>query len=276
MAPHQISLEQLAKPLDRSQFVRPIAHRGLHDHAATIVENTGPAFKAAIRSGFGIECDVRAAAGGRPIIFHDATTDRLTNRQGDTATLTERDLETVAHAGSGAPILTLSAGLKLVAGRAPILVEVKSMWNRTAIQPDDSFIAQLCSALVAYEGPAAVMSFDPDILAAIKAREPQIPRGLVATGYVDTMPLPKNLTAKRAKALAELEDAPRVKPSFVAYNVNDLPTPQTQHLRAMGYPVFAWTVRTDQQRTKASTYADAAIFERELQTRVAPGESQQR
>ncbi|OYX02367.1 MAG: glycerophosphodiester phosphodiesterase, partial [Rhizobiales bacterium 32-66-8] len=39
-------------------FPRPIAHRGLHDRAAGIVENSASAFEAAIADDFAIECDV--------------------------------------------------------------------------------------------------------------------------------------------------------------------------------------------------------------------------
>ena len=48
--------------LDRAVFIRPIAHRGLHSARKGIIENTGPAFEAAIAKGYGIECDVRPAA----------------------------------------------------------------------------------------------------------------------------------------------------------------------------------------------------------------------
>ena len=37
--------------LDRAQFIRPIAHRGLHDRNAGLIENSGPAFRAAIEAG---------------------------------------------------------------------------------------------------------------------------------------------------------------------------------------------------------------------------------
>jgi glycerophosphoryl diester phosphodiesterase len=48
--------------LDRNTFLRPTAHRGLHDAAKGIIENTAAAFEAAIAKGYGIECDVRPAA----------------------------------------------------------------------------------------------------------------------------------------------------------------------------------------------------------------------
>jgi glycerophosphoryl diester phosphodiesterase len=45
---------------------RPIAHRGLHDAASGIFENTLSAAHAAIAGGFGIECDVQISATARP------------------------------------------------------------------------------------------------------------------------------------------------------------------------------------------------------------------
>ena len=43
---------------------RPIAHRGLHDKAKGVIENTESAFAAAIRHGYPIECDLRIAGDG--------------------------------------------------------------------------------------------------------------------------------------------------------------------------------------------------------------------
>ena len=56
---------------DRSAFLKPIAHRGLHDAAKGVVENTVAAFEAAIAKGYGIECDVRPAGCATPMVFHD-------------------------------------------------------------------------------------------------------------------------------------------------------------------------------------------------------------
>ncbi len=67
---------------DRSAFLRPIAHRGLHDAAKGIIENTVPAFEGAIARGYGIECDVRPAGCATPMVFHDLTLERLIEGKG--------------------------------------------------------------------------------------------------------------------------------------------------------------------------------------------------
>ena len=68
--------------LDRKTFLRPIAHRGLHSAKRGIIENTEPAFAEAIAKGYGIECDLRPATGGLPIVFHDETLNRLVEGRG--------------------------------------------------------------------------------------------------------------------------------------------------------------------------------------------------
>ena len=64
---------------------RPIAHRGLHNRAGGIVENTPSAFQAAIDKGFAIECDVQITADGEAVVFHDFAVERLTGGTGKVA-----------------------------------------------------------------------------------------------------------------------------------------------------------------------------------------------
>ena len=48
---------------------RPIAHRGLHDEARGVIENTVAAAQAAIAGGFAIEFDVQMSRTERPLFF---------------------------------------------------------------------------------------------------------------------------------------------------------------------------------------------------------------
>ena len=58
---------------------RPIAHRGLHDAASGVIENTASAFRAAIDGGYGIECDLQISADGEAMVHHDDALGRLTD-----------------------------------------------------------------------------------------------------------------------------------------------------------------------------------------------------
>ena len=70
-----------------------IAHRGSSSEAP---ENTLRAFEAAVgRGADAIELDVRLTADGAPVVIHDATLDRTTDRTGPVAALTLAELRAV-------------------------------------------------------------------------------------------------------------------------------------------------------------------------------------
>ena len=112
-------------PLDRAAFVRPIAHRGWHDKAKGRLENTAPAFRAAIEKGYGIECDLQGAEDGTPMVFHDATLDRLVEASGPISAHSPGSLAQFRYKGQNEKILSFGELLDLVDGRVPLLVEVK-------------------------------------------------------------------------------------------------------------------------------------------------------
>jgi glycerophosphoryl diester phosphodiesterase len=244
--------------LDRAAFLRPIAHRGLHDARRGVIENTGPAFEAAIGKAYGIECDVRPAAGGLPVIFHDETLNRLIDGRGPVANLGQRDLKALRHRVGGAPILRLVDLLQLVGGRVPLLIEVKSEWSA----PDQNFLGQIAKHASAYEGPIALMSFDPAVIAVLRGLAPAVPRGIVSGSYAGSGHWLRSIGRKRTTALRNLLESGPAAPDFYAYQVDALPTPVTQYARLVAsLPLFAWTVRTAKQRRIAKEWADAMIFE---------------
>lgn len=242
-------------------FLRPVAHRGLHDAARGRIENTEPAFAAAIARGYGIECDLRPAAGGLPIVFHDETLERLVDGEGAVAGLDAAGLARLRYRGQDTAILTFAGLLDLVAGRVPLLVEVKSEWE----PPDSAFLAEIARLAKAYEGPLALMSFDPAVMAVMKDLAPSIPRGIVSGGYRyedGSFWWPSKIDAGRARRLANLEESGPVEPDFYAYHVKSLPQPVTELQRKVfGLPLFTWTVRTAEDRATAARWADAPIFE---------------
>jgi glycerophosphoryl diester phosphodiesterase len=244
--------------LDRAAFLHPIAHRGLHNAKRGIIENTGPAFEAAIAKGYGIECDVRPAADGLPVVFHDEALSRLIEGRGPIAKITERQLRSLRHRVSGAPILTFSELLELVSGRVPLLVEIKSEWR----PPQKAFLGKLTAAASAYRGPIALMSFDPAVMTLVRELAPSVPRGMISGSYIGVGWWSRKISVKRAAALRDLLESGPVAPDFYAYDVNSLPTPVTEYARRVhGLPLFTWTVRTTRQRRIAASFADAMIFE---------------
>jgi len=244
--------------LDRAAFLRPIAHRGLHDAKRGIIENSGPAFEAAVAGGYGIECDIRPAAGGLPVVFHDATLERLVEARGPVAKVDEAKLKTLRLKAGSAGILTLAELFDLVDERVPLLVEIKSEWA----PPDEVFLREVARLSSAYRGPVALMSFDPDVMAVVRRLAPGVPRGIVSGSYSGEGWWSRIVSRKRAAALASLLESGPASPDFYAYDVNALPTPVTEYVRRVqGLPLFTWTVRTAKQRQIAEDWADAMIFE---------------
>jgi glycerophosphoryl diester phosphodiesterase len=243
---------------DRATFLRPIAHRGLHSTAAGVIENSAPAFEAAIAAGYGIECDLQPAADGAAMVFHDESLSRLVDAPGRICELSPQELSRLCYRGDAkARILRLAELLELVAGRVPILVDVKSAWET----PDPRFISAIACDLAAYRGAVAIMSFDPAMVAALKPRLPGIPRGIVS-GLYDASWSGGKLDEARSYRLSHLIESRAAEPDFFAYNVEALPTAVTRFLReGLGVPLFAWTVRTPEDLDRARVWADAPIFE---------------
>jgi len=222
-------------------IAKPFAHRGLHGPGR--VENSRAAFEAAIAAGHGIELDVRAIMYGEAIVFHDDRLDRLTDHQGPVHVLELVDLEQVRLKGSDETIPTLSEILALVGGKAPLLVELKAP-RRDA----DWLSPGVAAALSRYKGPAAVMSFNPEVSRWFARHAPNVLRGLVVT--------------EQDKGLRGLWERPLslwwAKPDFLAYDIRDLPS---RFAAAAGLPVLTWTVRSQDDRARAAQFADQIIFE---------------
>jgi len=235
---------------------RPIAHRGLHDEAKGIVENSASSVRAAMGAGFGVEVDLQCAAGHMPVVFHDATLDRLTSETGPVAARDAEALSRIPLRNSADCILSLPALLALVNGHVPLLLEVKSTWAR-----DGKFEANIANMLASYPGPVAVMSFDPYSLAALREVAPALPRGLVAERFDDRRYWPQ-LTVWQRLAMRNLLTSAIAWPHFIAYDISALPALAPLIARTLfGLPLLTWTVRTKDERERALRYADAMIFE---------------
>ena len=125
---------------------RPIiAHRGASGHAP---ENTLQAFELAAQEGAdALELDVRLSRDGAPVVIHDATLDRTTDRTGPVRAQTLADLRSVdagyrftpdggrtfPFRGTGVRIPTLGEVLWAFPGM-PVLIELKEPEVQAAVR----------------------------------------------------------------------------------------------------------------------------------------------
>jgi glycerophosphoryl diester phosphodiesterase len=227
------------------------AHRGVHGAQAD--ENSTGAFAHAIERGLGIECDVRLSRDGRAIVFHDADLARLTGQAGRLDQLNVAEITALRLALSGEAVPTLRDLLAQVAGRVPLLIELKSDRDRPPGAPP---IRELCKAvrrdLEGYRGPVAVMSFDPRVGAWFARKAPAVPRGLVVTEHG------RCTLSGAVKRYLSLWEA---RAQFLAYDVRDLPSAFAEAQRKRGLPLLTWTVATPALRQRAAEHAAAPIAE---------------
>lgn len=227
----------------------PVAHRGLFSKAQGIPENSMPAVDAAIKAGVGIEIDVRLTLDERVVVFHDKDLERMTGQSGLVSQTGFTSLTQTKLSGSDAFIPSLVDVLDHVGGQVPVLIEAKTDFHPKTMS---RLMGGVRHALEGYNGPCAVMSFDPAVPLWLKNNAPNRCRGLI---YGD-------------KALESLKNRLKLQmaihkgdPDFLAVDVRELPNKICSNWRARQKPVYTWTVRTPEQEQTARDHADAPIFE---------------
>lgn len=243
----------------RPKFDRPIAHRGLHDRAAGVIENSRTAFERAVQRGFTIECDVQLSRDGVPIIFHDDALERLTGVTGyvrDKTAIELTSMSLLGSAGGDRPQL-FTEFLEQIAGRTLLQIELKQQQGTAATQ---TLARKAAEALARYEGPVTVESFDPALIALVRRFGFKGPVGIITYGY-DKPEWEKGLTPARKSFLRHLLHWPWSRFSFISCHFEALNLPAVRFFRGLGLPVTAWTVRTPEQARLAAAGADQIVFE---------------
>ena len=238
-------------------LTRPIAHRALHNAAEGRPENSRAAIMAAVDQGFGIEIDVQLTSDAKALVFHDYDLDRMTIATGRVRERSAADLAQINLTGTddGPPVL--AQVLDLVAGKVPLLIELKDQDG--ALGPDVGPLeSAVAHALGGYTGPVAVMSFNPHSVSALQALIPHIPRGLTTDAFDGKdWPVPE----QRLRELAGISDYERVGASFISHNRRDLGMSRVAELKNAGATILCWTVRSPAEEAEARKIADNITFE---------------
>lgn len=233
---------------------RPIAHRGLHDRAAGIIENSRSAFAAAIAHAYAIECDLQLTGDGEAVVFHDERLERLSAAAGRVIDRSAAEMTALPLCGSSDTPQTLHELLEQVAGRVPLVIELKTHWDGNT-----ALAERALTVLAPYRGPYCLMSFDADLVAALHHLSPGTPRGIVADRCFDPeysiLPVARRIDMRSFGHLA------RTAPHFLSVWERDLPWEPVSRLRAGGMPVITWTIRSPAQAARARRYADQITFE---------------
>lgn len=219
-------------------------------------ENSLGAVEDAIAAGFAVEVDLQLTRDGGLVVTHDATFDRTTVESGRVDARTTDEARMVRLKGADETLASLTDLLALTAGRAALFLEMKS--PRT--EPGRAAaVAAVTKALNTYGGAAAVMTFDPDLLALLRRALPDTPLGALAGGERSG-----SLVSRFGRDA--LLHTPRTKPDFIGYFATALPHPFVT-LQRRKRPVLAWTVRSAAEAKTLAPHIDQMIFENFIPTK---------
>lgn len=227
---------------------RNYAHRGLHTPDQSIPENSLPAFRQAAEAGYGIELDVQLTRDGELVVFHDDDLRRACGVGLPVDQLTFAELRRLSLFGTEERVPLFSEALRVVGGRAPLIVELKTgRRNRELCRKTLAYLRAYC-------GEVCVESFDPRIVAYFRFHAPRLLRGQLAQqpeAYAW-----KGFTAFGAFLLGNTLTNWLGRPHFIAYRVGKKPLP-VRLAEKLGALRFAWTSHDP----AAEAENDAVIFE---------------
>jgi glycerophosphoryl diester phosphodiesterase len=233
---------------------RPVAHRGLHDAARGVIENTPSSVAAAVAANYAIEVDLQITADGEAMVYHDDNLGRLTDGSAALKAVSAAELRRVAFKQTSDRMLSLGELCELAAGRVTLVLELKSHFD-----DDRRLPLRVVEVLRSYKGPVAAMSFDPGQIAALRHANPGLRRGLVAERHYRPRHQDWSWFRSTTSYAAAVLDA---RLQFLAYSVRDLRAPLPLASRYLfGLPLLTWTVRSAEDRACAARWADQMIFE---------------
>ncbi|MDB5666469.1 glycerophosphodiester phosphodiesterase family protein [Cypionkella sp.] len=245
-------------PLPAAFLTTPLAHRAYHDRSLGRPENSRAAITAAIDAGYGIEIDLQLSSDGVPMVFHDESLDRLTTTNGLIKHQTAANLGQTKLRDSDETIPTLQEILDLVAGRTPLLIEIKDQTD-TMSHTDGRLETAAAALLNSYKGPVAVMSFNPNSVAHMVRLAPKVPRGITTSAYDPANWAP--LSPATCDHLREIADYESTLSSFISHEAADLARPRVAELKSHDAAILCWTIRSVQAEVEARKIAQNITFE---------------
>jgi len=237
---------------------RPLAHRAFHDVAAGRPENSIEAIRAAVDKGYGIEIDLQLSKDGQAMVFHDYDLARLTGQPGPIQQRTAAELQAIPLIGGSSTIPTLADVLNEVAGKVPLLIEIKDQ-DGTLGPAVGRLELATAQALAKYKGDVAVMSFNPNSVRVFGGHAPGTPVGLTTCDFnaKDWSLIPK----ARRERLAKIPDIASSRALFISHDARDLTSDRVTQLKSRGMPILCWTIRSPEAEANARQIADNVTFE---------------
>ena len=230
------------------------AHRGYHNSADGIPENSLAAFRRAVEHGFGAELDVHLSKDGRLVVMHDESLKRTCGVDRSISELTADELSAYRLEGTDEKIPFLEEVLPLFEGKTPLVVEVKPVHKNHA-----ALCEATCAMLDNFSADYCMESFDPRAVLWLRKNRPDIVRGQLAENFTRHG---EKLAAPLRFALHNLLTNALTRPDFVACRVDDRRDLSFRMAtKLLGAQEFSWTVRTPEEQRAVEKDGGVIIFE---------------
>lgn len=230
-----------------------IAHRGLFDNAGDAPENSLTAFQRAVDAAYGIELDVQMTTDHKLVVFHDDSLQRMCGVDKKLTDCSYQELKKYRLADSNEKIPMFQEVLKLINGKVPLIVEVKSEgdWKSTT-----RLMAEIMDN---YPGHYCMESFHPLCVEWFRKNRPDVIRGQLSTNYFGD-----HVQRKWYEKflLSNLMLNFRSRPDFIAYNhiwKNQFSYRLCRKLFAVEN--VAWTIKNQKELLEAKKTFDVIIFD---------------
>ncbi len=232
-----------------------VAHRGIYDNDAGVIENTMPAFRKAVEMGYNIELDVQLTKDGQLITYHDDNLKRIFGIDKFVDEFTFDELQSLRFLQSEtARIPLFSEVCELCAGKVGIMIEIK---KKASNELDHKVEDELLKVLKPFEGKLdfIVKSFNPFSVDYMRVKAPSYRRGFLS--YANSLDDYKDYQQPMVERL--LFDKDR-KVEFFDFLIKK---PESQLLKTMigKMPIIFWTVDSQETYDLAMKLGNNIIFE---------------
>lgn len=226
----------------------PIAHRGLFNEE--IPENSIAAFINSINNNIAIELDVTMLSDGTLVVFHDSRLARMTGKDGFISNCTYDDIKDLKLLKSDEKIPTLKEALETIAGKVPVIIEIKNFSKVGNLEKE------VLKHIQNYSGECAIASFNPYTLEYFKDNAPAIKRGQIASFFKN-----KEITGMRRFYLKRMVYNKKVsEPHFIIYSADDMPNKYTKKYFGV-IPVLTYTIKNEDGENTLKSYSDNFLFD---------------
>ena len=225
---------------------RFIAHRGLHKNKM-IPENSMLAFKAAIEKNYAIEFDINITKDNQIVVFHDDDLNRLCNKKENIEDVSYDFLKDLNLYESNEKIPLLKELLDEVAGKIPLIIEIKKHKNIGLLENI------LLEMLKEYKGEYFICSFEKDILLWLEKNKPKEIRGLI----FESLPI----KFKKYEKIAFLYKYFKSKADFISLEDKLIDSSIYDFCKKKKLDILVWTIKDKKSFQNIDKKVSAVIFE---------------